>query len=273
MDAIIDEIVAQKPHLAGPLRFYRKVVRFTEAVKGLQIALRPGLTAYPPESIAPILDHLAEAVDLPAGSLTPLRQAMELGEIDFTRLPLLEVPAFSLPYAEDDLIMLLFLASRPFFHALHDALQPDGRSWETGRCPLCRAQPSLSSFMQDGRRLLVCSFCGTRGYFARAQCPICLTSDPARMQSLAFTGEEGVSAQVCKQCNSYVKIVEAALLLRYQPDLADLASLPLEVTTDTRPGPLPAAQAASTSDDAGNVDVPKARILPASTSSLTTRRS
>ena len=234
MESIVDEIIAQKPHLAGPLRFYVKTVRFTEAVKRLRIAARPGMVAYPPVFVAPVLDRLSTEIALPEGSLSPLRQAMELGEIDFTRLPLREVPAFSLPYAEEDLIMLLFLVSRPYFHALHDARRLDGISWEEGRCPLCRAQPSLSSFTQDGRRLLVCSFCGTRGYFEPGRCPICLTSDPASLQRFAIAGEDGFSTHACGKCRSYVKTVEASLFSRFGPDLADLASLPLDIVVQQK---------------------------------------
>ncbi len=144
---IIEEIIAKKPHLEDPLRFYEKSIRFTDAVRALGMPSRPGLNAYPPEFVGRIVERFLSVFDLPEGSLSPLKQALELGEIDFKRLPLLEVPAFSLPYAEDDLTMLLFLLSRPYFLGMHDVLAHDDRLWEEGRCPVCRARPSLSSHL------------------------------------------------------------------------------------------------------------------------------
>ena len=64
--------------------------------------------------------------DLPEGTLAPFKQAMEVREIDFTRLPFGEVPSFSLPYAEDDLSMLLYLLSKPWFLSLGDSRRPKG---------------------------------------------------------------------------------------------------------------------------------------------------
>jgi len=101
--------------------------------------------------------------DIAAGSLAPLQQAMELGEIDFTRLPLLEVPAFSLPYPEDDLMTLLFLISRPFFLGLHDGTRRDDRFAADGRCSVCGARPALSFKTGDGMHAWYCSFCGKKG--------------------------------------------------------------------------------------------------------------
>src|ERR1700690_2226553 len=147
---IIEEIIAKKPHLEETLRFYERSIQFADSVKALVMPSRPGLHAYPPEFIGRIVERFLSLFDLSEGSLSPLKQALELGEVDFTRLPLLEVPAFSLPYAEDDLTMLLFLLSRPYFLGMHDALQRDDRFWEEGRCPVCGARPSLLSVSRNG---------------------------------------------------------------------------------------------------------------------------
>ncbi len=229
MDSLIEQIISKKPHLADPLRFYEKVRRFTEGVSKLPVSPRPGQVAYPPELAVRILDSLSTMLDLPEGTLSPLKQAFELREIDFTRLPLREVPAFSLPYAEEDLTMLLFLVSRPYFQALREARGLDGPSWEEGKCPVCNAQPAFSSLEEDGRKQLHCSFCGAGGSFPRAQCPICLNREPAKSGIFMFAGEEGFSVQTCDECKSYLKIVEPELLSRYSPDLADLVSLPLDL--------------------------------------------
>ena len=89
--------------------------------------------------------------EFPEGTLSPLKQAMGLNEIDLTRLPLGEIPAFSLPYPEDDLTMLLFLISKPYFLGLRETVSLENRLWEEGRCPVCNAQPSITWMGGEGR--------------------------------------------------------------------------------------------------------------------------
>jgi len=226
---IIEELIKMKPHLAEPLRFYEKAAGFMDSAKEFTTAIGPAQTSYSPDIVERIVDIFSHALELPEGSLSPLKHALELGEIDFTRLPLHEVPAFSLPYAEEDLTMLLFLVSRPFFTALAKAFKLNGTIWEEGKCPVCYAQPSLSSLTRDGRMQIYCSFCGTYGLVPRAQCPLCRNQDPVLLNIFTFTGEEDFSVQTCDACKSYVKNVELEVLSRFGPDLADLMSLPLDM--------------------------------------------
>jgi FdhE protein len=226
---MIEELIKKKPHLADPLRFYKKAAKFLDAAKEFTTAGGPAQIAYSPDIVARIVDIFSHALELPEGTLSPLEHALELGEIDFTRLPLREVPAFSLPYAEEDLTMILFLVSRPFFLALGEASNLNGKLWDGGKCPVCYSQPSLSSQTQEGRMQLYCSFCGTSGQVLGVQCPLCHNQDLAQLNSFTFTGEEGFSIQTCDACKSYVKNVEPELLSRIGPDLADLMSLPLDM--------------------------------------------
>jgi FdhE protein len=228
MDSI-DEIISKKPHLTDPLRFYEKAMKFTDAIAELRIPSRPDLNAYPPEFADQILQCFSALFELPEGSLSPLKQALELGEIDFRRLPLLEVPAFSLPYPEDDLTLLLFLISRPYFLGMRDRGPANGRRWEEGRCPVCSARPSLTSPTHEDRRQLHCSFCGTVGYDDTMGCPLCLTVDAAKQNIFSFDGEDGFTVHTCGGCRSYVKTVDEQVLARMTPDIADLLSLPLDI--------------------------------------------
>ena len=226
---IIEELIAKKPHLEDPLRFYEKSIRFMDGVRALGVPSRPDLNAYPSAFIGPIVDRFLSVFDLPEGSLSPLKQALELGEIDFTRLPLLDVPAFSLPYPEDDLTMLLFLLSRPYFFGMHDVLPNDDHLSEEGTCPVCRARPSLSSLTLEGRQQLYCSFCGTKGRYDANGCHVCHNQDPSRLDTIIFENEGGFRVRACNTCRSYVKIVDRELLVRMTSDLADLISLPLDI--------------------------------------------
>lgn len=234
MNAVVEKILRERPHLTDTFRFYEKAVRFVDAVRGFDPALRPHGTAYPAEALDPVFERFSSFIELPAGSLDPLKRAMELGEIDFTRLPLGEVPAFSLPYAEDDLSMLLFLLGKPYFIALREARPQDDRTWEEGRCPVCRAQPAISWIEDNGRRQVFCSYCGTTGYGDRIGCPVCRAVDASKQNVLVFEREEGFKINTCDLCRSYVKTVDAGMILRLTPDLADLASLPLDIVVQEK---------------------------------------
>jgi FdhE protein len=241
MDSI-EKLIAKKPHLADTLRFYERAVQFADAVKALGMPSKPGLNAYPPEFIDRIVVLFHSVVDLPEGSLSPLKQALELGEIDFTRLPLLEVPAFSLPYPEDDLTMLLFLFSRPYFFGKRDVFQRNDRFWEEGRCPVCGARPSLFTISAEGVHQH-CSFCGTKGRHDAIGCPVCQNKDKALLNTFIVKKEKGFAVRSCDLCKTYVKTVDEKQFGRVTPDLADLVSLPLDIVVQEkgykRPSPNP----------------------------------
>lgn len=226
---ISEDLIAKKPHLRDTLRFYEGSVRFADTIKALGMPSMPRLNAYPRELIGRIIESFLSVFDLPEGSLSPLKQALELGEIDFTRLPMLEVPAFSLPYPEDDLTMLLFLLSRPYFLGMHDAMACGDRFWEEGRCPVCGARPSLLSVSPEGLYWQHCSFCGAKGRCDAVGCPVCHNKDTAFLNTFLIKKEKGFAARACDVCKSYVKTVEMRLLSRMTPDLADLMSLPLDI--------------------------------------------
>ncbi len=248
----IEDIIAKRPHLEDTLRFYERSIRFTDAVKALSIPSRPDLNAYPPEYIGPIVEHFLSVFDLPEGSLSPLQQALELGEIDFTRLPLIEVPAFSLPYPEDDLMVLLFLLSRPYFLGMHDVVKRDGRVPEEGRCSLCNARPALLSISSGGLHRQYCSFCGTKERSDVVGCPVCHNKDAALLNAFVVRKEKGFTIRACDSCKSYLKTVDEKMLGRMTPDLADLMSLPLDVMVQEkgykRPCPNPVGMVRMSAD-------------------------
>jgi FdhE protein len=234
MNAVIEELIRKKPHLAEPLRFYEKAVRFTESVRELASATGPGQVAYAPDVINRIFDRFSSFIDLPDGSLDPLKRAMELGEIDFTRLPLNEVPAFSLPYPEDDLSILLFLVSKPFFLALREARRLDGRMWEEGRCPVCSGEPAVTWIGKDGRRLASCSYCGTTGRVNSPGCTLCRIVDASKQGTLEFEHEAGFKINTCDRCHSYVKTIDEGMIVDWSPEVADLISLPIDIVVQEK---------------------------------------
>jgi FdhE protein len=234
VESVIEEMIKERPHLTEPLRFYGRALGFFNAAGSLPPLQGPTRTSYPREVLNTIFERFSSFIELPEGSLDPLKQAMELGEIDFTRLPLGEVPAFSLPYAEDDLSMLLFLLSKPYFIALRESRALDDRTWEGGRCPVCRAQPAVSWIADNGRRRVSCSYCGTTGHVDRFGCPICQAVDASKQNILVFEREKGFLINTCERCRSYVKTVDVDMILRMTPELADLVSLPLDIVVQEK---------------------------------------
>jgi FdhE protein len=234
MHAVIEDIIRQKPYLADTLRFYEKALQFLETMRENPVKAGPHQNAYAPELVGRIFERFSSFIELPEGSLDPLKQAMELGEIDFMRLPLGEVPAFSLPYAEDDLSMLLFLLSKPYFIALKESRSQDEQTWEKGRCPVCRAQPAVSWIGDNGRRRVSCSYCGTTGYVDRTGCPVCQAVDASKQNIIVFEREEGFKINTCDLCRSYVKTLDAGMIQRLTPELADLVSLPLDIVVQEK---------------------------------------
>ena len=234
MQEIIEDIIREKPHLTDPFRFYEKAVKFTESIRNLHLPTLPEMNSYPRESIDRIFEIFSVSFDLSEGNLLPLKRAMELGEIDFKRLPLSETSAFSLPYSEDDLTMLLFLISKPYFLGLQDMCRGGERIWEEGRCPVCNAQPSLSWVGEDGRRQISCSFCAADGYYDRTGCVICQNNDGPKQNVFLFEGEEGFRVNTCDACKSYVKTIEGGLFFRTGADVADLMSLPLDIVVQEK---------------------------------------
>lgn len=238
MPVNIEELIARKPHLADLFRFYERTAAFNREMMDLlsksQAFSAREARSYPPSVMGPVFQYFSVLTEVPQDMLAPLKQAMEVGDIDFTCLPFREVPAFSLPYPEDDLAMLLFLLSRPYFSLLRDARALDGQVWEQGKCPVCSGQPALLSTAPGHATQLHCSYCGTTGPTASGGCPVCLNDDDQKRSRLTFDGEEGFTITTCDHCRSYVKIVDAAMLQGATADIADLMSLPLDLVVQER---------------------------------------
>lgn len=234
METKLLTLTEQYPHLKDLFLLYGKADRFWQEVTGLlgtngTTPKNTNVTAYPRDIIGAVLQRFSAAFELPEEPLAPLRQALEAGDIDFTRLPFNEVPAFSLPYPEEELATILFLLSRPFFRKLRDACTLDDRFWEEGRCPVCAARPALSSITDEPKRRMHCSYCGTTGPYLFLGCPVCRTDKPAKLGTLAPEKEEGFRVMTCDECGSYIKSVDARIVTSMSPDIADLASLPLDI--------------------------------------------
>lgn len=230
----IQALIAQRPHLKGPLELYAKWQRFHQEASELLPKERSAMSpedskAYPREIAGPVFQLFVSIFDLPREELEPLGQALEAGDIDFLRFPLDEVPVLSPPYDKEELATILFLLSRPYFLALRETFPLDGSQWEDGRCPLCSARAALASVVEGPKRNLHCSICGTIGQYRFIGCPNCGTADAAKLTTIMSEDEPGFRVITCDECQTYVKVVESSALKEMTMDLADLASIPLDI--------------------------------------------
>lgn len=234
MTTTVDDLITQLPHLKDPLEFYARWQRFRSDTDILPTRSRALLTqaesrAYPPDSVASVLSRFGAVFGLTPEDLAPLALALENGAIDFMRLPLGELPAVSLSPALGDPAAALFLLARPWFLKMGADSGLNGREWAGGRCPLCSARPAFSSIAEGPSRRLHCSWCGTTGPYRFIGCPNCGNEVAARLGTLMPEKETGFRVATCDACQTYVKVAESRILNDMTVDLADLASLPLDI--------------------------------------------
>jgi Uncharacterized protein involved in formate dehydrogenase formation len=99
-----------------------------------------------------------------------------------------------------------------------------------GKCPVCGSPPVLSWIEADGRRSLLCRFCGHRWAVRRCGCPFCEADDPRRLFFRQSEEEPEYRLHFCEGCRSYWKEVDGRLLSRpAYPPLEHIASLHLDL--------------------------------------------
>jgi FdhE protein len=233
-------LIEQRPHLKEPLELYAKWQRFHREIGELLPQSRSAISpmdakGYPQESAGAVFHLFASIFDLPAEDFDPLCQALENGAIDFMRFSLDEFPDFpTVPCSKEELTSILFLLSRPYFIALREAYPLDGKQWENGRCPLCSAQSALTSILEGPLRRLHCSFCGTSGPYRFIGCPNCESVDAEKFNTIMSEDEPGYRIATCDACHTYVKVLEGPALKEMSLDLADMASLPLDIVAQEK---------------------------------------
>ncbi len=237
MTTAIQPLIDQRPHLKEPLELYARWQLFQQQAAELLPKMRSSVAtedsrAYPRDVAETIFARFLATFTLPAGEFAPLSQALALGAVDFLRLPLGETPEFAeLACSEEDLARVLFLFSRPYLLDLRQSFPLDGSTWENGRCPLCSAKASLAAVVEGPKRHLHCSYCGTAGQYRFIGCPNCENSDSSLLTTILSDDEPGFRVVTCDGCKTYVKVMEHSVLREMSVDLADLASLPLDIVT------------------------------------------
>ena len=80
--------------------------------------------------------------------------------------------------------------------------------WEKGYCPVCGSMPELSLFEENGKRFLVCGFCGHKWGSKRIYCPFCENSNHETLQYYDIDSEEEYRVDVCEKCKKYIKTID-----------------------------------------------------------------
>lgn len=80
--------------------------------------------------------------------------------------------------------------------------------WKRGYCPICGSPPSLSLLRDEGKRSLICSFCGHDWHARRIYCPFCDNRDQKTLHYFFSEEEEEYRVDVCDLCKKYLKTVD-----------------------------------------------------------------
>lgn len=239
MHTDIQTLIEKRPHLKDPLEFYALWQRFHQQTT--QLHPFTGRTpdsdnsrSYQHEHADQVMQLFISTFNLSEQNIKPIRSALAAGQLDFMRFPLDETPDLDLPGGKDELTTILYLFSRPYFLNLRESCLLDGHRWEDGRCPLCSAKPAMASLTDDPQRILHCSWCTTSGPYRFTGCPHCGISDPSKLGTLVPEEEKGFKVVTCNECKTYLKVVESPVLAEMSIDLADLASLPLDIVAQEK---------------------------------------
>ena len=174
-----------------------------------------------------------------AGEVEKIREALGKKKIDLKKLfdggvkeeTIGQVAAES---GLDETILSFFLHSsiRPSIEAGVEQVcgELDPETWRKGHCPVCGSLPSLSLLKgEEGRRYLLCSFCGFEWRVDRLCCPACDNREQESLGYFCGEGEEVFRIDLCDACHHYIKTIDYRNLEESDPCLEDLATLHLDL--------------------------------------------
>lgn len=101
-----------------------------------------------------------------------------------------------------------------------------------GVCPCCGAGPAASLIVQwpryEGNRYCACGLCGTMWHYVRAKCTLCAGTGKIGFREIEG-GDGSVKAEICGDCNGYVKVLYPEKNPDLDPIADDVASLALDL--------------------------------------------
>jgi len=134
------------------------------------------------------------------------------------------------------------LAAAPFVGAAIQAylacfaagLDPAAVEPRAGGCPVCGGAPVASVVLGEARvRYLACGLCGAEWHLPRVQCPVCREAGGLSYLSVEG-GPPGVTAETCKHCRAYLKVIDLAEAHGGDAVADDAATLVLDLLVGER---------------------------------------
>jgi len=108
-------------------------------------------------------------------------------------------------------------------------LSPD-EPWLQGYCPICGSAPILSILEDEGRRKLVCSFCGHLWSAKRVHCPYCDSSQNKDLHYFYSEEEKDTRVDLCDHCKKYLKTLDTRKIDRLiYPPLEQISTVHLDL--------------------------------------------
>jgi FdhE protein len=102
--------------------------------------------------------------------------------------------------------------------------------WDKTYCPVCGSEPALAMLRDEGRRFILCAFCGHEWPVSRVFCPLCENKNQKDLHYFYSDEEEEYRVQVCKACNRYIKTVDTRNMNRpFYPFLEQVSTLHLDL--------------------------------------------
>jgi FdhE protein len=225
----LEEIQRERPYLKEQLELYKKL----QSLKSLSfpaegyIPMEKGF--YPPETLERVIAEVSRLLGIEMERLSWFKDVITSGSVDFRRIPIDDVQLRHDEYSEEELDVILYFISKPFFLHEKQKLSLDGIYWDEGKCPVCNSVPSVSIIGREEKRRFYCSYCETVGHWKRIGCPSCLTEVPDNITIVMLDGEEGMRVDLCERCKNYYKSFNSSMLNEYTEEVLDLISLPLDI--------------------------------------------
>ena len=181
--------------------------------------------------------HLAEQ----AGKI---EEAIENKKIDLKKLFKKGIEEKTIEQVADELgldkkvfLFLVHASIKPSVEAAREQLhgELDSETWLKGYCPVCGSLPSLSLLKgEEGKRYLLCSFCGYQWRIDRISCPFCNNQEQGSLQYFYGEGEDAYRIDLCDRCRQYIKTIDYRNLEESDPVLEDLATLHLDILANQK---------------------------------------